>query len=172
MNQPVFKPDICGACGQSKTYLIPIDRGTTEITRAIAAAIRVKGINAIHPRREMEPLGLLTSNQIGNLSRPHRHGLIAKVKGEPGNWCLTSKGSRFLRGERVPKFAIVSKVTGHQIGYFEPLRLTTTIQECLKAGERWEGIDFQIVEGRILKDVPMPAMPPKVEVIEQPLFHV
>lgn len=154
-----FRPQICDSCKQSKEYVIPIDRGTAEIVIAIAQAIRRKGLNVIHPRREMEGnnserdayySGFLTSNQVGNLSRPHRHGLIAKVRGNPGRWCLTSKGASFLRGQRVAKFAIVSKVTGHQIGYFKPEIYQTSIHELLKSGARWEGIDFDIQDGRIV----------------------
>ncbi len=169
MNLPAYKPEICRECGQSKTYLIPLDHGTAEIVRAIAAAIREKGINVVHPRKEIEAAGYLDSNQVGNLSRPHRHGLIAKVKGEPGNWCLTSKGAQFLRGARVPKYAVVSKVTGHQIGYFEQEILTTTIRECLTSGEKWEGIDFEIVGGRIMKDLPRTIIPSE-KVAQQALF--
>ena len=158
---PKFKAKKCGECGQSEAYLIPIDRGTAEIVIAIARAIREKGINVIHPRKELESSGRMTSNQVGNLSRPHRHGLIAKIKGNPGNWCLTTKGARFLRGEAVQRFAIVSKVTGHQEGYFEPAVYTITVRECLVKGEQWEGIDFEIVGGRIVRDLPQ-----KVEVAQ------
>lgn len=154
-NAKKYKPEICERCLQSKTYLLALDRGTAEIVAAIATGIEAKGINFIHPRKEIESTGGLTSNQVGNLSRAHRHGLIAKIKGEPGNWCLTSKGAKFLRGMAVPKYAIVSKVTGHQIGYFETENLLVTVNDLLNSGLRWEGINFDIEEGRIIKDVPV-----------------
>ena len=81
----------------------------------IARYIRTKGINVVHPRKEMEGHSL-SSNDVGNLSRARFHGLIAKVKGEKGNYLLTTKGAKFLRGEAVPKYAIISIVTGKQIG--------------------------------------------------------
>lgn len=164
-----FEPQTCkgqfaDGCGQTLEYLLALDRGTTEIVIAIAAAIRRKGINAIHPTYEMEvPVkawtfdrartdGVLTSNHLGNLSRAHRHGLIASVKGERGNWLLTTKGASYLHGARIPKYAIVSKTTGHQEGYFEPEALTVTVRDALGEGIHWdaEGIDFTIEAGRII----------------------
>ena len=88
-----FKPEICQCCGQSKTYALAIDKGTTDTLRAISIAIGRKGINIIHPRKEMEwrskdiSQGLITSNQVGNLTKARVHGLIAKIKGQPGNYC-------------------------------------------------------------------------------------
>lgn len=169
-----FEPAVCSGqfekgCGQTLEYLLALDRGTTEIVIAVAAAVRRKGINAIHLTKEMEvphdawslerarAEGVLTSTQIGNASRAHRHGLIAAIKGERGNWCLTSKGASYLRGQKVAKYAIVSKVTGHQAGYFEPEKLTITIWEALGQGERWDGIDYDIREGRIIEDPPVAA---------------
>jgi len=150
-------------CGQTLEYLLPMDRGTAEIVVAIGAAVRRKGINAIHLTKEMEvphdewtferakTEGVLTSTQIGNASRAHRHGLIAAIKGKRGNWCLTTKGGHFLSHKRVARYAIVSKVTGHQDGYFEPEALTITIDEALGQNRRWEGIDYEIDEGMVLR---------------------
>ena len=88
-NKYNFEPEICECCGQAQTYLLPIDWGTALIVKAVARAIRLKGINAIHPVKEMEvPAkgwnygmaindGKLTSNQIGNFTRARVHGLIA-----------------------------------------------------------------------------------------------
>jgi hypothetical protein len=147
-----YIPDICPACKQSCTYVVGLDRGSVDIMKAIARFIGQKGINAVHPRKEMEGT-YLTSNQVGNLSRPRMHGLIAHLKGERGNYCLTKKGALFLRGESIPRYAIISKAEGHQVGYFNPETLTCRISEYNESGEPyWEGINYDIEEGRIIQD--------------------
>jgi len=162
-----YKAEVCPGCGQSTTYLLGIDRGTVDILKAIATAIRKKEINCVHPRKEMEighdqldyftmvREGKLTSNHVGNLSRPRFHGLIAKIKGKDmaGNYCLTSKGARFLKGEQIPKYAIISKEAKHQIGYYDDDVHFCTIKDFLPDVEYWEGIDFQIKSGEIIKDI-------------------
>lgn len=160
-----YKPENCGHCGQTTTYVVPVDRGAAIIVKAMAAAVKRKGINVVHPGKEMEvprkewsyaravSEGVLPSNFIDNFSRVRFHGLIARVKGEPGNWCLTRKGAEFLKGVAVPQFAIRSKTEKRTIGYHEPERYMVTIYECAKAGEMWEGINFDIDEGRVIKAV-------------------
>ena len=154
MNQNNFKPETCEHCGQTKTYALAIDRGTTEILKAIARFIGQKGINAVHPRKEMEGK-FLTSNQVGNLSRPRLHGLIARI--ESGNYCLTTKGANFLKGVVVPKVAIILKATGksekRNIGYYEPTELICQISDFTSDTERWEGINYTIEEGRIIREI-------------------
>lgn len=161
-----YKPERCNCCNQTTTYLLPVDRGTVDILRALAVAIYRKGINIIHPRKEIETSdlidydlmikeGMLTSNMVGNLSRPRFHGLIARVKDNPGNYCLTHKGAEFLKGKEIPRFAIISKTEGHQIGYHLPEEYTVTIKDFVKDEDYWEGITFDIVEGRIVKDLPI-----------------
>lgn len=163
-NKIKYKPERCEHCGQTTTYLVPLDRGAAIIVKALAAAIRRKGINCVHPGKEMEvprrewsyeravTEGVLPSNFIDNFSRVRFHGLIARVKGEAGNWCLTSKGARFLRGEPVARYVIRSKATKHNLGYYEPETLTVTVHELRKADELWQGINFDIVEGRIVTE--------------------
>lgn len=161
-----YQPEKCSCCHQTTTYLLPVDRGTVDIVRALAAAIFRKGINIVHPRKEMENKltpgmdydlmikeGMLTSNQVGNLSRPRFHGLIARVKDNPGNYCLTTKGAQFLRGSDIPRFAIISKEKGHQIGYYMAEEYTVNIKDFAPDEKYWEGINFDIVEGRIVKDL-------------------
>lgn len=173
-----FKPDVCIACGQAKTYALPIDWGTALIVKAVAAAVRRKGINVIHPTKEMEVPGkewsyeravregVLTSMQIGNFTRARVHGLIARYKKEPGNWVLTKKGAAFLRGHLVPRLAVIEKTRkgttdgggsrSHKQAYFKPDEITCTIHEIRSRRKKgyptWEGIDFDIVEGRIVHD--------------------
>lgn len=152
MQKIKYEPEICDHCGQTKTYLLGLDHGTADIVVAIAKKIGQKGINIVHPRKEMEGL-VLSSNQVGNLSRARFHGLIAHVKNKKGNYLLTRKGASFLRGETIPRFAIVSKAEGHQVGYFKEDILTTTIRELLQ-GEYWEGINYDIVEGEVFHRLP------------------
>ena len=185
-NKYGFTPEICKCCGQARTYLLPIDWGTTVILKAVAAAVRNKGINMIHPTKEMEMPssnwtyyaaihhGMLTSTQIGNMTRARVHGLIARSQKEAGNWVLTRKGAAFLRGERIPRLAVIEKTRkteggrSHKIDYFKPEENTCTVHE-INTNEDipvWEGIDFDIVEGRIVVDVP----PTKEQKQAQTLF--
>jgi len=170
MDRPNYKREKCGECGQFKTYLLPIDRGTAMIVKSVAAAVKIKGINIIHPKKEMEVQGKewsyeravgegkLTSTQIGNFTRARVHGLIARVKSSAGNWCLTTKGGMFLRGEPAARFAVIRKNQdgsgSHKSDYFEPEKYQITIGEVSKDGEFWRGIDFEIVEGHIVRNLP------------------
>lgn len=171
-NKYGFNPRICTCCGQAETYPLPIDWGTAVIVKAVARAIRIKGINVIHPTKEMEvPAnewtydraineGKLTSIQIGNFTRAKAHGLIAMYKKESGNWVLTSKGAQFLRGESIPKIRVrkkqgVSRELTQEEKYWKPEDYRITIHEILRRGSKtpiWEGIDFDIREGRIVLD--------------------
>lgn len=168
-----FKARTCDCCGQAETYPLPIDWGTAVIVKAIARAVRLKGINVIHPTKEMEVPGKdwtyelainegkLTSTQIGNLSRAKAHGLIARYRKEPGNWLLTSKGAAFLRGEAIPRVRVrtkkgVTKTLAPEERYWKPDEYRITIHEVMMRGSKkpvWEGIDFNIVEGRIVVDL-------------------
>ena len=158
-----FQSEICEACGQSKNYLMAIDRGSVDILKAISVAIRKKGINVIHPRKEMEAMGMdrqsmlthghLTSTMIGNLSRLRYHGLIAKTGPRRGNYCLTRKAAEFFKGESFPKYAIIDKATKHQVGYWKPEEYQITIRDFKSDDEYWEGVNFDIVDGRIVIDI-------------------
>lgn len=153
-----YKPEVCVCCGQTTTYLIAIDHGTVHIVKQIARFIQQKGINCVHPRKEMEG-AWLTSNEVGNLSRARLHGLIAKVKDNPGNYLLTKKGARFLKGDKIPRVAIIRKGTEatdrHNDGYFNPEEDTCVVGDFTASqGDYWEGINYTIEEGRIVRDVP------------------
>lgn len=154
-----YIPDICPSCKQSCTYVVGLDRGSVEIMKAIARFIQVKGTNMVHPRNEMESKGLLSSNHVGNLSRPRMHGLIAhaKVDGQrkAGWYVLTTKGADFLKGASIPRYAIISKAEGHQVGYFSPETLTCSISDFNEPGEpRWEGFNYNILDNGVVEAVP------------------
>lgn len=161
-----FNPKVCSCCGQTEEYIISLDAGAADIVMAIAAAIRKKGENKVSPRSEMEVSkkqmtemgyhrmvreGYLTSNMVGNLSKARSHGLIARV--ESGSYCLTTKGADFLKGSPVPRNAVISKVTGHNIGYWHEFYDKVTIRELMRSGSYWE-IDFTIRDFKILVDAP------------------
>lgn len=165
MKKIKYKPDECEHCGQTTTYLLGLDHGTAEIVKAIAIAIGKKGINIVHPRKELEGVSL-SSNDVGNLSRARFHGLIVAVPGKKGNYLLSRKGAAFLRNEMVPRYAIVSKSEGHQIGYFKPEEYQTRLTQLIAESDRWEGINYDIVAGEVFQ-----RNTPKVETVKmKPLF--
>lgn len=100
--------------------------------------------------------GLLNPSQFNNTSCLRMHGLLAKVKNEAGNYLLTSKGSKFLNGEEVPRLAIIRKSTKqtdkHNIGYYLEDEVRCTAKSLLKEDDYWEGINFRIEEGRIIRE--------------------
>ncbi len=176
MKKPVkekFVANVCEECGQAVEYIIPVDKGTVTIVKALARFIQKKGINFVHPTKEMEvpakewtytraiTEGVLTSTQIGNLTRPRVHGLIAKVEGEAGNWCITKKGQDFLSGKVIPRFAIISKsAVGHGEGshkeeYWKPEEYTIEAHEFTAGDPPWEGFTFEIQQGRVITQVPV-----------------
>jgi len=174
MRKQEYRPKVCGHCGQTETYLIALTRGVADIVRAVAVAIGIKGVNIIHPWKEMAVdrkewtrarmirEGVLTPQQLNNLSHARVHGLIAQVRDEHGNYCLTRKGAEFLRDVCVPRYAIVSKVEGRQIGYWsgdttelDPgyVEYTVRISQLTDATEYWNDakVGYEIVEGRIIQ---------------------
>ena len=145
-----FIPTMCPCCSQSTTYVLAIDKGTVDIVKKIALFIGQKGINVVHPRKEMEGT-YLTSNQVGNLSRARFHGLIAAVRSNPGNYLLTRKGAQFLHGESIPKYAVISKAEGCQIGYFDEEKERCVVYEFADPKlPYWEGLNYTISEGEVI----------------------
>lgn len=147
MKNIIYTPETCAHCTQTTTYVLGIDRGTVNIVKQIARFIGKKGINAVHPRKEMEGV-YLTSNEVGNLTRPRAHGLIAKIKGNAGNYCLTSKGAAFLHGAEIPRYAIRSKSLRKTLGYVEGYNVT--VYEFNASDDKWEGIGYRIEMGEII----------------------
>jgi hypothetical protein len=142
-----YKPETCNQCGQSTTYLLSLDRGSIDLVLDILRAISNKGINEIHPAREMN-IAPEKKWQLTNLSRPRFHGLIAYVRDKKGYYCLTKKAGKFFRGAPISRFAIISKAQGHQIGYWEPEIHQITLQEALKSDEIpwWSGDETKMID--------------------------
>jgi len=130
--------------------------------KAIARFIQIKGKNDVHPRNEMEG-EYLSSNHVGNLSRPRMHGLIAHVTEngvrKAGRYLITKKGADFLKGASIPRYAIISKAEGHQVGYFAPETLTCSINDYNEPGEvRWEGFSAIINDNGTVETVPQASL--------------
>ena len=144
-----YKPEVCPHCAQSTTYLLGLDKGSVEILLDILKFISAKGINELHPKKETD---WATNKEktwfLTNLSRPRFHGLIAYMKNKKGYYCLTKKAGQFLRGKPIPQFAIISKATGHQIGYWKEFEHQITLRQVLRSDELpyWEGSEQRMIE--------------------------
>jgi len=175
MPKQEYKKERCECCKQTTTYALAISKGIADLVRAFSVAISKKGINAIHPGKELEvsakewsvekmlATGCITVQMNKNKSFARAHGLIAKIKGQPGNWCLTTKGAEFLRGRQVPKYAIVSKVTKHNIGYWQPELYQVRITDFTSDEPTWEVPNLTIVEGRVLREEDLPKPKPRLQ---------
>ncbi|KKL12790.1 hypothetical protein LCGC14_2532250 [marine sediment metagenome] len=188
-----FIPKKCENCNQTTEYMLALDRGTCNIVKCFATRVRIKGINVIHPKKEMEvphkewnykkgfEEGVLTSTQIGNLTRARIHGLLARIKGEPGNWCITQKGALFLKGNPILQYAIMDKRTRQLKRYawgecpanmkshslinshvgvickncdaYIPREIVAFISDFKSGSEYWIGINYTIESGRVVYDV-------------------
>jgi hypothetical protein len=159
-----YMPDICPCCKQSCTYIVAIDRGAVELMRAIARYVQMEGVNKVHIRDDLEKkLKWITSVHTGNLSKPRMHGLIARYKenGErkAGYYLLTKKGSDFLKGASIPRYAIASKVESHQVGYFAENDLKCTINDFNEIDEpRWVWSNVNINDNGTVETVPQASL--------------
>lgn len=155
-----FKPHTCEGCGQTTTYALALDRGSALIVLAIYNAVRKKGTNLVHILDEMvvDPAeyggkyqamiedGKMSVRMEGNISRPRFHGLIAQGK-EAGWYLITPKGAKFLRGEKVPRVAIIDKRTHTKKEYLDPERDQATFGSLLKRETPfWQITNFEIDE--------------------------
>jgi hypothetical protein len=141
----------CPTCEQTTVYELSIDRGTVKILKQMSRFIKKKGINAVHPRDEMEGIWL-TSNEVGNLSRARKNGLIAKIEGNAGNYCITKRGFDFLNGIAFPKTAVVSKIEKKTIGFIEEDG-TVTVNSFNTEDDYWEGAGYEIKEGTVITKI-------------------
>ena len=172
-----YIPETCNHCFQAITYIVPLSRGHAEILKIFARAIGRKGINMINPTKELEKNELISVTQLKSFSQMHFHGLLVPSKEFKGNWVMTTKASEFMHGREIPKYAIVRKrnkgTTKHTIGHWMPEKYTVSFRELLNGGEYWEGIDFRIEEGQIVKDLEdlrMKRIPTSSEVNTPSLF--
>jgi len=146
----------CSQCGQKLTYELDVDKGTVETLTILAKAIKIKGINAMHLTKELLGQGL-TNYQIGNISRARFHGLVAKIKTQPGNYCLTTKGLEFLHGLSIARTVIIKKATNKNPAYVYGYSAdTVSIRDFAKNWEvYWASNGYAISEGRVINKAPV-----------------
>ncbi len=142
-----YQPEKCSCCQQTTTYLLGLDRGSVDILLDLLKAITAKGVNEIHPAREMDMTGKKKWH-LTNLSRPRFHGLIAHIKDKRGYYCLTRKAGQFLRGKPIAQYAIISKAEKHNVGYWLPEKYQVTLKEMLRTDELpyWEAAESMMIE--------------------------
>jgi len=153
---PKFVPDVCGECTQTKTYDLGLDRGTAFIVLAVYNAVQRKDENRVHIDKEMVALksdfdslehmiseGFMTSSMQHNVPRARYHGLIAFVDKGTGEYLLTPKGARFLRGEAVPRIAIVDKKTHKKLAYWNEDEDQVTFRDLMKKTEPFWNLNDQ-----------------------------
>ena len=139
-----FEPKRCGYCTQTEEYILTLDKGSAKIVLFLLNLIVKKGRNETHPTYEANFQGK-EKWFVTNLSRPRFHGLIAYVKDKPGHYCLTRKAGKFLQNLPVSKHAIISKVTGHQEGYWNGETEMTTMRELLKEDKMWNSEEEKMI---------------------------
>ncbi len=153
---PKYKSPVCTNCGQTTHYSLSLDMGSAYIMIAIFNRVRIKRINHVHVAREMVigkntfptlrqmvESGRMTTRMLGNITRCRMHGLIAFAgkKRYGGEFLITPKGARFLRGEVIPRTAIIAKRNQgddrSNVGYHFPEVDNITITELLEEGVFW-----------------------------------
>lgn len=147
-----YQAETCGACGQTTSYAMALDRGTALMVLAIANAVKRLGRNRIHVSKEMLAMaepgeaflkmigeGYMTPTMEHNLAKPRYHGLIAFVDRGSGEYLLTRKGADFIKGARIKRIAIIDKTKGKNGGYWEEAG-DVSIVELLRDKKRptWE----------------------------------
>jgi len=143
-----YKKTHCKCCGQSLTYVSKLNKGIANMMLKIGRFVSKKGLNVFHPSKELVNKHFFTGNERNNMIHLKAHGFVAKHK-EPGNWVITKKGGRFLKGFKVERIAVRSKETKHTIGYIEDEY--TRIGDILKTDEPyWDGIDYEVISGRVV----------------------
>lgn len=158
---PVYKPEVCTCCGQTTDYAMRLDRGTAMIVLAIYNAVRAKGKNVVHLTDEMEcgkkdfpnyiemvQAGRMTSNMTDNVLKAKYYGLVAQVEGGGrGEYLITPRGAKFLRGEPVPLIAIIDKKTHTKKSYWYAEEATTTFNYLMrKETPFWQIEPFDVDE--------------------------
>lgn len=150
MNITKFKAPVCSHCGQTTHYDLNLDQGIAYLLISIYNKVKEKGENNVHIQNEMtvdnsnrlsikelSTAGLITFKMEKNVARARKHGLIAFVDRGSGRYLVTRKGANFLRGEPIPKTAIVRK-GGSTEGYWFENENVVTIKSLIKSAPFWD----------------------------------
>ncbi len=101
--------ETCPTCGQKiNPHKERITPGLVKTLYKFAGSISKKGVNKLHPRKELS----LTISEYNNFQKLRYHGLVAKVKEDgvfiSGYWLLTTRGQAFLRGNlKIPSYVVI-----------------------------------------------------------------
>jgi hypothetical protein len=86
----------CPTCGASvKAYWHTLNGGLVSVLIAAIQFVHANGRNEFHLQNDLH----LSVNAFCNFTKLRFHGLVAKVDGRAGYWCITRRGGMFLRGE-------------------------------------------------------------------------
>lgn len=156
--------EVCPHCQQTLYYRFDIDKGSCEILKKMVRFIKDKGINAVHPHKEMAKAGIITSRELDNIARLKSHGLVAHIKGERGNYCITNKAFDFLGGEPIPRTVAIKKKTKGQRSHVvahsdEEVTIDMFGNEW---NEYWSANGYTITEGRVINEPPVKGKSNKV----------
>lgn len=156
-----FIPNSCEGCGQTTEYIIRLDKGSAYIVISIAAAVRRLNRNRVHLRNDMElsagdimsgfkslrravESGYMSSRMLDNVLRPKYFGLVAQVDGGgTGEYLLTPRGAKFIRGMEIEAAAIIDKKTHSKKEYWQPGGVTNIMQLLRRDGALWDLSDIQ-----------------------------
>lgn len=145
---------VCPTCGQGTGYFSTMNGGLCQTVIMIAKAIKEKGTNVINIRAEMVNTGKMPITNYTNIAHLTRLGLIAKVADEKGNYCLTRRAFDFFHGGQIPRWVRVEKKTKtHGSRKVESSDEFVTISNFPKHVTDWNGIGYEVKEGRVLATV-------------------
>ena len=160
-----YTDDKCEHCDQDMTWGCRVNAGMVDILKALAVRIKNKGINVVHPYKEMlvSPQefsrkrlfteGVLTAKMINNLGHLHAHGLVHPHSEHERNWIITRKGFGFLSGGEIPLVVKITKGTGNtDHNYWMPDKYRVTIGYFKDHDDEgyWQGINYEVIEGQVV----------------------
>jgi len=140
----------CECCSQRLYKPAVLSKGYAKMLVIISEFIEKKGVNVVHPEKELFKLGLFSVAQRVNMTVLGDHGLVAKHESH-GNWVLTRKGVDFLNGSEIWKVAAVEKATKRTVGHIEKEGKTTLKKLLGKNAPYWQGLGFTIESGRVIR---------------------
>lgn len=87
----------CPNCGASmKSFHHALSSGLVSALIKAIKFVQLTNKNQFHLQGDLKEL---TKNEYNNFQKLRFHGLVAKIDGKAGFWCITRRGGQFLRGE-------------------------------------------------------------------------